>query len=371
MKRLAWTIITFLLILATLAGAVHGELIVNKHTNDFAVTSPYADNIKICACEDRADLLTITNTGSFPTVYRPSIIADQDWYEMSDQQFTLNPGESHDLLVYARPGCATVGEYTYSVRIESSYGRERIVTRNLDVKRCQNLFLTITGGANESNLGQPITYHLTLKNVAEFADTFHLDLGTFSKYADLAQRDYYLLPGEQRELNVTVTPPPSLYGAQEIIFTVSSTKNKVTEKKTEHVTIKNQFDHEIVVPTQAEFCSRIESEYSFGIRNLIDIPNQYDIVVSGPGFIKQETTRLQLHGSQTKNVTLKLTPKHGDEGKYTVRIKAKSRLGDIRKERDIEMDVFDCFAYAAMSTCPGRATEPTPTPPAAAPRATS
>ncbi len=345
MKNVLWTIIATLLILATLAGAVHGELIVNKHTNDFAVSSPYANDVKLCACENRADLLTITNTGSFPTTYRPSIIAEQEWYEMSDQQFTLNPGESYDLLIYARPGCGVVGTYTYSVRIASSYGRERVITRTLDVKRCQNLFLTITGGANESNLAQPITYHLTLKNVAEFADTFHLDFGAFNEYADLTKRDYYLLPGEEWALNVTITPPPSLYGDQEIIFTISSEKNKVTERKVEHVTIKNQFDHEIEVPTQAEFCSRVESDYTFRLKNLIDVPNDYDIVVSGPGFIKQETTTLHLDGNEAKNLTLALTPRHGDEGTYTVRIRVKSKLGDIRKERSVEMDIFDCFAY--------------------------
>jgi len=346
MQKLTWTIIACLLLFLTLSGAASADLIVNKYTNDFAVESPYANQVKLCACENRADMVSVINTGNFLSSYHVSILADeQDWYEPSITDFELAPGERQDVLVYARPGCGTTGIYTYTIKIASSYDRERLITRTLDVKQCQNVFLTVDGGTNESNLCQPLTYELELKNVAEFADTFTLDFGSFNDYADLEKRDYYLVPDQSEHLNVTITPPCGLFGQVEIPFTISSKKNKVTEQKTATVFIENQFDHEIELETQAEFCSRVPEEYTFTVRNLVDIPNEFDVSVNGPSFISQDKTHLKLKGMEAENVTLALTPKKGQEGTYNLKVKVKSDLGDIQKTRDIHFDVFDCFAY--------------------------
>ncbi|MBR9693006.1 hypothetical protein GOV07_03705 [Candidatus Woesearchaeota archaeon] len=344
--KFAWYIITAVLLFLTIASAASADLIVNKYSNDFAVTSPYADSIKACACENRADLFTVTNTGNFPANYQADVLAEEDsWYALSIDEFTLAPGEHEDVIIYAEPGCGTVGEYTYSLKIESSYGRERIVTRDLDVKKCQNLFLTLAGGKNESNIGQPITYTLTLNNVAEFADTFVLDFGSFNDYADLEQRWYYLVPAQETTFNVTITPPVSLFGEVEIPFTVRSEKNKISEQRVAIVYIENQYDHEIVIPTQAEFCSRVDTNHVFKIRNLINFSNEFDIQVSGPGFVDYETKHITLDGLGEQNITLLVHPKKGQEGKYPVKIRVNSDVGDIRKTRTMEVDVFDCFAY--------------------------
>lgn len=334
------------LMLLLLLGNAQAALIVNKYTNDFSVSSPYATEMKACACENRADSILVENTGNFHTTYRVEILAEQpEWYEASATEFTLAPGERHEFLVYVEPGCGTVGRYRYSVRIWSSYGRERILTRDLDVKRCQNAFLTVEGGRNESNLGQPITYTLTLRNVAEFADTFTLDFGSFTGFADLEERSFYLVPDEERRFDVTFTPPTSLYGEVIIPFTVTAEKNGVTEQKTAVVFIENQFDHEIVANTSAEYCSRVYGEYRFTVRNLIDVPNDYDVIVTGPKFMDYETKRIHLDGNEEKEIVLKLSPQHGQEGSHMIGIRVVSVLGENRKSRDVEIMVRDCFAF--------------------------
>ena len=110
-----------ILILASLAAsAASAAMIVNKFTNDFSVNSPYDSQMKACGCENRAEPITITNTGGFYTSYRVDVIADQPWYEAPNQEFTLAPGESRTFTVYAEPPCGTVGIYQYSIRISSS-----------------------------------------------------------------------------------------------------------------------------------------------------------------------------------------------------------------------------------------------------------
>ncbi len=338
-------ILLALIIALAAVGPATATLQVNKFTNDFSVTSPYDGQFKACSCETRADRLLVTNTGNFRTSYDVDVIADQPWYKVDTQTFTLAPGEQRELVVYVEPPCGATGSYQYSVRIASSYGRERIVTRTLGLEKCENVFLTVTGGANETNLCQPLTYGITLKNVAEFADTFSLDFGSFNDYADLAQRSFYLVPDQVKRLNVTITPPCSLYGDVQLPFTVTSAKNRVTERRTADVSIRNEFDHRIGIDTQTEVCSRIRSQYTFNVTNLIDVPNTYDVVVSGPGFLDYAPKSLALDGDQTKNVTLTLDPKKGQEGAYSVKVKVDSKLGDIKKSRQMELDVFDCFAY--------------------------
>ncbi len=344
--RLTWIIIGIILAFLTVVNAVSAELVVNRYSNDFAVSSPYADTVKACACENRADLITITNTGNFYTSYRVSVLSEQpEWYHASVEEITLAPGEHQDVLVYAEPGCSAFGVYSYTIKVASTYGRERLVTRTLDVKKCQNVFLTVEGGKNKSNIGEPLHYQLTLKNVAEFPDTFTLDLGSFNEHATMEQASFFLVPDQSVKFNVTITPPVSLFGDVEIPFTVTSDRNRVTEKRVEYVFIENQYDHEIVVVTQTEICSRVGSEYTFQVRNMIDVPNDFDVIVTGPGFVEYEVKDLHLEGLETKNITLELQPKKGQEGKHSITIRVNSDLGDIKKEREIELDVFDCFAF--------------------------
>ncbi len=339
-----------LLLVVLLAATASAEMIVNKYTNDFAVSSPYSLDVKACSCENRADPITITNTGQFPSTYSMQVDSDQSsWYQLSKTELTLNPGESDTFMVYAQPGCEATGSYSYSVVIASSYGRQRVLTRNLDVSKCQNVYLTVTGGANETNLCTPITYHLDLKNVAEFADTYHLDLGSFNDYANYTGggADTFLEPDQEKLMNVTITPPCSLYGDVTIPFTVSSAKNQVTEQRTESVAIRNQFDHEIVASTKLEVCSRLPTQEQVGVKNLIDVPNTFDVMLNGPSFVNYDPKQLSIGGDGQKNVTLTIFPKSGDEGTYNLKIAVDSQLGDIRKTRDVQLDVVDCYAYTA------------------------
>jgi hypothetical protein len=337
-----------LIILVLASTAVQATMVVNKFTNDFSVSSPYTDQVKICSCESRAETFTVENTGNFHATYHVDVLSEEaDWYQLQLQDFTLAPGESRDILLYAHAPCGVVGEYFYSVRFVSSFGRERIITRDFEIKKCQNAFLTINNEHNASNVGQPITYQLHVKNVAEFADTFTIDLGAFDENAVFEHGDntFYLQPNEEKWVNVTITPPPSVYGAIEFIFTISSEKNGVTEQKHTSIFIENLFDHEIVIETQAEYCSRVANELTFTVKNMIDIPNEYDVIITGPGFMNYDTKELSLDAYEEKDVTITLDPKKGQEGTYNIKIRINSKLGDIRKERSIDVDVFDCYAF--------------------------
>ncbi len=347
MKPLHALLLATLLTLLLTSSAT-AALIVNKYSNDLTVTSDTPDTSLACACEHRSETITVQNTGNFYTTYTIDVVSEHSWYGVNLKTFDLAPGDSRDVLVTIDVPCGTIGSSVYSVRILTSYGRERVLTRTLDARKCQNVYLDVQGGVESSNLCQPIEYRLTVKNVAEFADTYRLDLGSFNDYSviDGGSRNTYLVPNEQTTLDITIAPPCSLYGEITFPFTVTSEKNKQTERVTRRVSIENEFDHEIVTSTQIEVCSRVSSTLEFGVKNLIDVPNNYTLSISAPGFVSWDERTLSLKGGQQKNLTLTIDPKKGQEGVYDIALKVSSDLGNIKKTRHVELDVFNCYAYA-------------------------
>lgn len=341
-------IFIFTIIMLSGVAKVSASMVVNTYTDDFSVTSHYAENLNVCSCENHIEDVTVTNTGNFMTSYKVSLLAEQEWYSLSKKSFSLSPGESASFVVYAQPPCGTIGSYSFSVKILSSYGREKILTKNLDVRKCQNLFLTVKREKNESNLCQSNIYNVKIKNVAEFADTYTLDLGSFNDYATYSgkgAKETYLLPDEERTFNISITPPCSLYGDITIPFTISSKKNKVSQEVDEHLKIENQFDHKISVGTSEKICSRLPSTYTFSVKNLINVSNDYDVMVTGAGFMSYDEKSIHLDGLEAKNITLHFDPKKGSEGEYNIKVRVVSKLGDIKKERTFKLNVQDCFLF--------------------------
>jgi|GEM_PF-1034015 len=343
------TFLILALVLLTVIPAASAALIVNKYTNDFAVQSPYAEEITACSCENRADLITVTNTGNFYSSFTASVLSEQpEWYKVSLKEFTLAPGESRTVVVYAEPSCGTIGQYDYTIKILSSFGREQLLHRSMDIRKCQNVFLTVETNVNETNLCTPVTFHLTVKNVAEFADTYHLDLGSFNDYVvyNDGGRDLFLLPNEQRTMDAVITAPCSLYGEITVPFTITSDKNKIVEQRSVSFRIINQFDHEILAPEKIEICARLPSDLSIGVKNAINVSNDYDVLITGPGYMNYDIKEFHLDGFEQKNLTLTFDPGIGDDGSEIVKVRVASKLGDIKKTKEITVGVFDCFRYS-------------------------
>ena len=70
-----------------LVPSVDATLIVNKYTNDFTLSSPNNEQLKVCACGLKTDTLIVVNVGNFYANYDVEILSDVDWASVTEPSF--------------------------------------------------------------------------------------------------------------------------------------------------------------------------------------------------------------------------------------------------------------------------------------------
>ena len=63
-------VLLVVLFIISLAPAVDATLVVNKYTNDFTLSSPNNEQLKVCSCGLKTDTLIIENVGNFYANYK-------------------------------------------------------------------------------------------------------------------------------------------------------------------------------------------------------------------------------------------------------------------------------------------------------------
>lgn len=338
--------LTLLLLFILLAAPIQADLIVNKYTNDFALTSPYTQDLKACSCETRSDEYTVKNTGNFISSYDVQVYSNTNFFTPSITQFSLAQGEELTFLVYADPGCTEQQKQEYIVEVKSSFGREQSIKKILDIRKCQNLHFTIQD-LGATNIADPIPFTINVRNVADFTDTFKMDFGESRVSFD--QSHFTLFPDESLALNGTFYPPVDFSGDYKLQITLSSEKNNLQETKEHIFTIENRYDHVLLLDTQIDVCSRVTSKHNILLQNLYDNSNTYDIQVDGPEFVTSLQDMVSTTALGNKNISLAINPTTGDEGTYTATITATSNYGQIQKTRDVELNVVDCYDFEVSS----------------------
>lgn len=342
MKRAALVIIVLLSL-----SLVQADLVVQTFTNDFSITADETGPLSICACEQREDPVLITNTGNFPTQYTVAIDAEQDWFGSSRSAFALEPGESTIITIGAEIPCDAREPAAYTAVVTSEHGRDRVLHRELDVRQCQNLLLEVTG-PETSNVLDPVTYAVTIRNVGEFIDRYQLDLGEYSEYASFSGPNSTTIPpNEHRVLTVMITPPPDLIGAVTIPFTLRSERNGLAEEKYVELLIENRYDHELVIQEGISLCAGELSATLLTLRNHYDAPNEYTFSLAGPDFAPQEIETVALGAYGERTLELAFTPEIEHVGDHELRIRSTSRYGDITRDRTLDLHVNECYRFSA------------------------
>lgn len=327
----------YVLLLLLMMVPAHADLVVNTYTNDFAVTSPYDDLLRACACEARDDRVHIENTGNFYSTYTMSVRTEVPWIHIPKEEITLAPGESTDLLLFLDPGCID-GTYEYDIIITSNYGREHIVHRELDLRRCQNAYLHVSEVAEQTNLAAPVEFNVTVRNVADFSDTFNISFDEFPGQVS-GMQSVYLGQGEHQNFTVIATPERTFFGDVTLVFVVESERNNVRETVTRNWHVANQFDHSLQLATSASICAGIPSTVPYSLRNHINVPNKFSLQANEPATIDTDT--VSLDGNTTRNGSLVINAEV--PGTYEITVRADADLGGKSGQRSMEVLVEDCY----------------------------
>lgn len=342
-------ILSLLLILVLLIFIIpfsSAELVVNKYSNDFALYALDNEQVKACQCEIKRDFITIENVGNFYSEYDVSAESDTaGWVKITNTRFSLPPKHKIEIPVYIEIPCGVTGIYDYVIRVSSNYGRVKYLERTIRTDKCQNSQLDVKFNKNETNLCEAVKMNVDIKNTGTFAETYKLSFGTFEEYINISQKEYYLQPQESKKIEATIKLPCEMYGVFEIPVILYSEKNKFENKIIKSLNVINQFDHSIIVDSDVEFCSRIPQTHSFTIKNEIDVPNNFEIMLKAPDFVSIDKRTLHLEGLASSSIVMNIKPEKGDEGEYKAKIIVTSNLGNIEKEKDFNIVVKNCYDF--------------------------
>ena len=336
-----------LVLLLVLTPAVSAELIINKYTNDFAASSPYNEQLKLCGCETKVDTIIVENTGTFHTNFRVDVKSDYPrQIRIPEQNFELPPKHFKEVLVYIEDSCGVQGTYVYDVEITNSYGRSEIIHRTVDVQRCQTASLEVLPYEQTVGLCDPITYDVTVRNVGTYQDAFTLDFGQYNEFAEVPMPAVLLNPDQEFEQTVTFTFPCEEYGVRTIPFYLWTDKNGLGAETYRDVTIENEYNFGLNLETEFSACADTVTSIPFTIDNGAHVPDSVTVDVLMPAFVSFAEGRSQtvhLEGNEEAELSLVVSPGRASIGEHNLMLRAHDTHGNIVKEREAHLTVNNCF----------------------------
>ena len=330
--------------LSLFASVVSAELIINKYTNDFSLSSPNNEQLKLCSCETKVDRLVVENVGSFYGDFHVAVESHYPGIRVAEPDFSLAPGRFKEVLVYIEDSCGKLGQYDYTVTVTNSYGRLQRLSRSIRVDVCQTSALTVSPDSLTVGLCQPGTYDVTITNVGTFADSFTLDFGSYNDIAKLNQKALYLNAGQSYRQNVSFQFACNDYGTKDIPFVMLTAKNGPGAMTNRKFTVTNQYNYELSLPTSVNVCAKTTTEITLGVKNNADAPDKVSFAFNAPPFVSAPQG-VDLGPLESKNLTL--TAKPQTAGSYAIAIQSMDAYGGVQRNRELVLNVNNCYAPAA------------------------
>jgi len=271
---------------------------------------------------------------AYPTTDWPGAV------NVAETTFDLAAKEFREIPIYITDSCDINGVFTYTVHAVNTFGREESLERTIRADFCQAVRLDVTDD-QEVGLCQPAVFSVTTTNVGRHTETFRLHVND----AEVSVPDMYLKPDESLTQDVTLTWACTTFGTQEVPFTITTDKQGMTEAVTRTVTIRNEYTFGLDLDTQMNACARATTRVPLGIENPIHAPEEVELTLHAPPYVTfadgERTTRVQVEPNSTRNVDIEISPEL--PGEHTITITAKDLHGGTTKERDVQLNVDNCY----------------------------
>jgi len=339
-----FSLIVMVLVLLSLAQAA---MIVNVVSDEFSLESPYpVDNVKACQCSTRTDILEIKNVGDFKALFRVEMFSPiQDLITVSDDTFSLDPGEGKTVYVHIKAPCEAPLNTFYVARVSTDYGRSKEIYKEIVSKQCQNIQFT-SRVLNEGQIlpGKTTTIQIDLQNVADYQDTFRIMPEAYGDFTVLSEKEVTLAPDEKKTIYAYVTFPLSTYGKISYPYTISSDNGKNSIRGVETFTIEKDYDYVMnTEKPEINVCEDVTQEIPITFTNLAKTPNKYYLHLTAPDFAKLSQNVLGLDAEKQGSVSLVISPALKDVGSYNLMLSAGTEYGDMNKDKSFKLNVNHCF----------------------------
>ncbi|MFH1072815.1 MAG: hypothetical protein V1743_05280 [Nanoarchaeota archaeon] len=329
-----------------LVTSVKAEFIVNAYANEFSIQSS-TDNLKVCSCGIKDDIFIITNIGNLDATFTiETASAINDWISLPETSFFLNAGDSKQAHVYIKAPCATVGSYTYTLKVKTNYGREKEFVKPVLLTQCMNIKSMLTYFEKNYNPCQTAKFDLEIENIGTFIDQYSLSLGQYDAYAKLSENNIALNPGEKKTVFIYLQLACEKYGIINIPFLIHTQTNNADQQINFDMNINRAYDYMVKAEKPAQVCSKVVSTIPVTFTNNAGMPNDYLLDYRGPAFTTFEPSTLHLEPQETKVIDIFLKPSVYDEKEHQIQLKTVSQLGTIAHDETFPITVSHCYEHA-------------------------
>ncbi len=338
----AWLLIILATFLLASTSPASAEIIITKSSNEFSLTTQ-ALGTKLCACSNTEFAYRVENVGDVPGVFTAKVESEADWLRVENPSAYLEQGETREFKVLASPPCGFEGTTTYSVKVRSSYGREKSLSRTIQVVKCSDLVLEGLVTSAAVNPGELAVFKARVKNPSSFPDSYS---ATVDGAARLSEEEFNLGPGEEKELLIYAKYPSEEWGEKELNLKVSSQRNNEEESLKLKLRIKKAYKYKLRIESPAELCAGDSKSLRVSVKNLAGTPNKYKLSVEGVKATLEEE-ELSANPGEEASTLARINTRTGEPGVKKVLVKAVSEKGGVEATAETVLNVKDCYSFQA------------------------
>ncbi len=341
MKKRIFTLILLCSLILILLSISNADIVVNKYkiNDDFLLSSGNAV-IETCACSTFLDIVTVKNIGNTLGIY--TISSDSNYISLYPNNFILEPNQEIRLLNYISVPC-NARDFDFNIIVSTQSGLQKVMKQFVKVDKCQNLLLSPITDKAEIEPCQNATFSFLINNTDGFIETYSFSLDAFSEYALFTENPAVINAMQSKQISFIINPDCKFYGLYNLTLIAEAKYNKIKAFMPLILNITPKYDFSLSGPDTIDTCYNDEKEVEFGILNLAEFDNEYDINVKGPNWVKLSANKFSLEPDQKGIFNLNLNPT--ETGQFEIQLMAKSALGDLEAVKNITIVVDDCYNF--------------------------
>lgn len=348
MNILNKAIIFFIILMTMLFGMLNlasAEIVVNRYSNDYVVSSP-GNDLSVCQGSTYQDLVYVDNTGDFDTIFSMQVVSDfpPHLFTLDSPQFSLASKEKNTASIYTHIPFDHEGAIPYTIYITNSFGREKTIEKTFYAEKCQNIKASLHLQDRTILPCKDTTFMLEIENVANFPESYRLELPLYEEYLTPSETQFYLEPNQKKQIFIYFTAPCDVYGEFVIPFFIYSEGNRLEASIEQPLTIERKYDFSITYEDKVMTCERITTQIPFDINNLMHFNNDFEVAFDNlPDFAVPSKTQFSLEPESGEEFAIDVSPALGDEDSYTFTMTATELMSGIEAVQNIQFEAKECF----------------------------
>lgn len=236
------------------------------------------------------DTISVQNVGDIESVY--TAYSENNVLSYAPDVFSLAPGESRSIEVFANFACMDFGQKEAITSIQTPFGVTRNITTSLTTRECAPFEATLTPPPALLCSGAYAQSTLWIENTNTHPETYTIVAqGSNTDYISITESLVTLNSGESHPITVYLFRDSNFEGVLDAFLTISAQRSGYSTTvplEVEYEVCQSILTMEIVGPT--ELCPLESGSVTVTVENSGNLPaTNLGLTVFGPEFVGQNT----------------------------------------------------------------------------------